>query len=876
MKYLLIAEKPSLMRTIQDVYFKNRGSIPYEIEFMAQAGHLVTLLLPSEIDEEQKVWKWENLPFDPNDFGGWKYKVIPGKEKLFNEIKTKINSGLYDGIIHAADPDQEGQLLCNLVLQESHNKLPVKRFWTNDLTDSAVLDALIHLRDNDKDDFLVHLGEAALARQHSDYRIGMNISEAASLKTNIKCAIGRVKSPMTKIVVDRERAIRNFKPTTTYELKVNYKEKFFGILFDDDGNVSFKTKEEAEAFAKTLKGTASVSSFEKKREKKYAPPLFKLATLQIEAGKLGYNADKVLGIAQSLYEKKYMSYPRTSCEFLASTLDYEKLLKSISVFPELKKYADKVTKADIDRIKKDTKYVDDKKLKESGHYALSPTTTVPNLSTLNKDETIILEMVFKQFMAIFLPPLVQDKTTIITNNDSHLFKSTGKILVDKGYTELLTTSMTDVDLPTLKNGDVVNVDKFEEVEKTTTCPKRFTDGDLIQIMENPIKYLEDEKLKSALKSSHGIGTPATRAGIINQLITKDKYIERKKGKGKSELIYATLLGEQVIDAIGDMDVCKVDMTGIWEEKLDDIRLGKLSFVNFEVEMIEYIEQMVNDIKNSSSIQKITGAKASSKVKVLGKCPICGRDFLESEKYFLCSGYSKENPECRLIFKKEVLGKKLTEKEVTNILTKGKTSKLKFKNPKTGKNFETELILNKQEFKLDFNFEKPSNKVLGKCPKCGKDVIDKGVFIACESYKDGCNFAIAKKIKEATLDESDLINLLEGKETSSKKFPNGKAKLKWDTSEGKLKFVSDSTSLGKCPKCGKEVLDRGKFASCEGYKNGCDFSISYSIKGANLTSKDIKAILIGKETDFKKFSFGEAKLKYNKTSQKLDFIFKPKN
>ena len=881
MRYLLIAEKPSLMKTIQDVYFKNKSKIPYDIDFTAQAGHLVTLLLPAEIDDNQKTWKWENLPFNPEDFGGWKYKVIPGKEKLFNDIKTKINSGIYDGIIHAGDPDQEGQLLCNLVLQESKNKLPVKRFWTNDLTDGAVLDALIHLRDNDTDDFLVNLGDAALARQHSDYRIGMNISEAASLKTNFRCAVGRVKSVVTKVVVDRERAIRNFKPTTTYELKANYrtanKEEFSGILFDDDGNISFKTKEEAEDFSKNLEDKATIESFEKKLEKKYAPPLFKLATLQIEAGKYGYNADTVLSIAQSLYEKKYLSYPRTSCEFLSSKLDYSKLLKSVSVFPELKKYADKVTPADIDAIKKDKKYVDDKKLQESGHYALSPTTKIPDLSVLNKDETFILNLVFKQFMAIFLPPLLQEKTTIIINNKGHLFKSTGKILKDKGFTELLTVSSTDNDLPNLKKGEIVNNYSFESVEKTTTCPKRFSDGDLIQIMENPIKYLEDEKLKTALKASHGIGTPATRAGIINQLISKDKYIERKKGKGKTELIFATPSGEALIDAVGDMDFCKVDMTGIWENKLEEIRLGKTTFEQFEVEMIEYVENLVKEIQNNSTIKTINKNAVNSKSKVIGTCPFCNKDFMESEKYYICSGYKKDDENsCKFVFGKEIAGKKISEKEALKLLSGEATSKMKFKNPSKGTTFETSLIVDKEKKSVVFNIPKASNKIIGICPKCGKNVLDKGNFVACEGYKDSCDFAVSKKIKDVDLDESDIENIVNLKETKVFNFPSGKAKLCYDVTTHKLKFISAADSLGVCPKCGKNVLDRGKFASCEGYKDSCDFSISYSIKGATLSKKDIKDILNGKETtDYKKMSFGEVKIKYNKTDHKLDFIFKNK-
>ena len=224
MKSLLIAEKPDLMRQIQEVYEDNKSSIPYSITFVSLRGHVLRLKNPDELDEEMKQWNWDNIPYFPDERDGWKYTVISEKKEgkfltlkeRFEIVKKEVNSGNYDFIINAGDPDQEGQLLVKQVLHEIKNRLPVKRFWTNDLTESHVIDALVHLRDDDKDTMLINLTKAGYARQHLDYEFGINISRAASLKMNARVACGRVKTVILYIVCKREEEIANFKPKTVY------------------------------------------------------------------------------------------------------------------------------------------------------------------------------------------------------------------------------------------------------------------------------------------------------------------------------------------------------------------------------------------------------------------------------------------------------------------------------------------------------------------------------------------------------------------------------------------------------------------------------------------------------------------------------------
>ena len=217
MKALLIAEKPSLKKTIEEVYNKHKSEIPYDIKFMEQRGHLLTLKTPDEIDEDLKKWEWESLPIYPDELGGWKYKVIQEKKvgsfltskERFEAIKKELSSGSYDFVINAGDPDQEGELLIRIVLSALKNKLPIKRYWSNDTTEAKVLHALKNLMDDDKDPMLVNLLDAAYVRQHSDWLFGMNISRGASLQMNARAACGRVKTPIQAIVIGKIKASKH-------------------------------------------------------------------------------------------------------------------------------------------------------------------------------------------------------------------------------------------------------------------------------------------------------------------------------------------------------------------------------------------------------------------------------------------------------------------------------------------------------------------------------------------------------------------------------------------------------------------------------------------------------------------------------------------
>lgn len=743
------------MRTIKETYDTVEG-LDYKItKFTAQAGHLVRLLLPSEMDEEQKKWDWDNLPFFPEEHGGWKYRIIEGKSQMFNDIKKEVNSGNYDFIIHAGDPDQEGQLLVMLVLNQCKNKLPVKRFWSNDLTPKAIEKGLKNLLDNDRDPFLINLYQAGLTRQKTDYLFGMNFSQGISLKTGQTMSIGRVKTPVTKIIVDRENEIANFKPTTTYEVSALYKDGFTGVMIDENGNMSFETKDDAANIIKTLGNKGTVEKVETKQEKTNPPAYFKLSTLQIAAGKaFGYNADKVLALVQSLYEKKYMSYPRTSCEFLASGTDFKALLKSAATVPELVPYINKISDKDIAGIRANKRYCNDKKLAEAGHSALTLTEIAPK--GLSTDEMNIYTMVAKQLVASFLEPLIENKTVAIVDVSGHKFKSNGKILISKGFTELLEKKSEDKVLPELKQGQVLDIEKFDVDEKTTTCPSRYTDSDIIALMENPSKFLKDKTLKDKLEGKLKIGTEATRATEIKDICGKTGYAEKKKGKGKSELIYALPKSINLIAQICDMDVAAVDMTAQLEYKLELIKQGELSATDYYKEVKQYVIDQVKAVKSGN----ITTVAANTK-KSVGKCPSCGGDIIVGEKSVFCSNWKTK--ECKSGFSKTVLGAKLTDNDITKLIGGQIVTKTVKKDDKSWKQ---KIRLN-SEYKIEFVKEDNTLPDVT-CPLCGSGVRVTDKYYLCENYKKpDCTFLMGKESFGAKISSADAKKLLSDKRVKKK-------------------------------------------------------------------------------------------------------------
>ena len=752
MKALLIAEKPSLMRTIQDVY--RQINYPDTITFKSFAGHIIGLKNPKDygvvdgVDWSNKLWNEDMIPMIPNKF---LYQVSSDKKAMYRDLTNEIASGNYDYIINACDPDREGNHIFQLFYNYSKCTLPIKRFWTNDLSFGNVENALRNLRydgDGLKPD-LKHLTESAILRAWSDWLFGMNFTIGVSLQMHTTVKIGRVKTATHMMLAQREDEIKNFVPKTTYELESIYKEKFSGTLFDENGNIRFEKKDDADDILKKLGQTAVVESITTKKETTQAPQLYKLSDLQTDASKMfGYNADKVLEVAQSLYEKKVLSYPRTDCRYVGTELTkgFSILLQSVATLKELEPYVRNLSKQDLDNVAKNKRYVNDKELAKSGHYALSPTSVRPNWQTLTQEEKNILTIVYKRFLAIFLPPMICNKTTLITNNNTYTFKTTGKELISKGYTEIYGTNIIDNLLPNLKKGDIVNVDKFEMKEKTTTAPPRYTQGTLIAAMENPVKFLEDDNLKEIIKEKQGIGTPATRSTIIKNLLD-DRYVEEKKGKGKASYLYVTDLGMKIYENLKGEDFASVDMTGIWEEKLSKVAEGTYSFTSYESELRQYVKDTVQHIKQMN-LNKYNSSK-----NVIGKCPICGKDFIEGKNGYFCS-----NENCDFHIGKKILQATISKTEVLKLIAGKETKEMKFIR-NNGEEFKSKLHLENNQLKFGNSSNKKESDVL--CPNCGEHIIDTGKFFICKNYKNPCNFCLSHNLNGATFTINDIEKMLDG-------------------------------------------------------------------------------------------------------------------
>ena len=801
MRALLIAEKPSLNRTIQEVYMKNKNIFSDQIDFCCFRGHVVGLMEPREYSSGQwaNSWSWEILPFNPTQF---QYKAT--NQSLFKEIKEKLEKGNYDYLINACDPEREGNHIFQLFYMYSGCKLPCKRFWTNELTDETVKNALLNLRyeGDGKLPNLRNLTNAALLRARFDLLVGMNFTIAGSLAMKQIARIGRVKTPTLCILGQREEEIQNFKPTTRYELEAIYKEGFNGVLFDKDGNISFDLPNGFNDIKAKLGNQATVTLVEKKQEKTNPPVLFNLSGLQSAASKTyGYSIDLVLETAQSLYEKKVLSYPRTDCTAVGSDTakQFKNLLNSVASHTPLQQYVNKVTDSDIANTSKNKSYVNDAALAEGGHYALIPTTNKPDWNSLTEIEKNVLILVYKRFLSIFMPPQIANKMKVITDNNGFTFKSTGKSIQDKGW-KILYNEEEDKDtmLPPLNKGDIVNVTKFETKEKTTTPPKRYTDGDLVEIMQNPMKFLEDEGLKTILKVKKGIGTEATRSSIINELMNeKSKYVEKRKGKGKAELLYVTPLGMTLYHNFKDFDFAKVDMTGFWETKLGDVENGTMTPQQFDKEMREYVLNGIDTIKNSKDIKQVSFAEMA---EPLGICPACGlKNVVEGKSWYMCQNYKNG---CEFIFAKEWYGAKITKTEAKKIVAKKRSKEYNMstidKTTKEKKEWTSALLYNPNTKRVEFapREVKSSNGLVwkangtevGNCPKCGKPVLYHGNCCKCDG-EGGCGWFMSAKLKGATITENDFKKLLNGKEVK-KTFTWASGK----SSEAGVKLVGEKINF----------------------------------------------------------------------------------
>lgn len=701
-RYLLIAEKPSLAKAIREAY-ESLKKPSFTVDIFALHGHFMELKEPDEYtDTWGKPWKKEVLPMIPDTF---KYKVKSECRGDYKKLKDMIVAGKYDALVNCCDAGREGEaIFWTLINSMKISPRPkIKRLWAQDTTVETLGKALVNLLDYDSNADLINLRDASLCRIEFDWLVGMNLSRAAMLTTRMSSSVGRVKTPTLNIVVQRDLEIANFVPKDYFEVVAHF-DKYKGQWFDPKTkDTSFSDKTKANALVKSLGKTGTIESIKNDKVVTNAPAPYSLAELQKEANKaFGFTASQTLDLAQSLYEThKILSYPRTESRALSTALAKEipDLLRALKDVPEVSKHVEMILQ-NPERIKKvcsSKKYVDNKKVTD--HHAIINTKVKPNLAKLSDNERKLFILVVKKFVAIFLDPCITNKTVITTDVSGQKFKTTGSMIESLGFKELYKGDKKQKDdedlIPTVKKGETVNVKKMEILSKQTRPPESYTDSSLIEAMQHAGKFVDDEKMKEVLEDTKGIGTSATRAGIIDDLIKK-KFLERR---GKT--IKAIELGFDTIKALTGKNVISPAMTAEWESQLKAIEDGTITMKSFQSSMTGFIK---SETAAFLAIQGGTNVNGSFDRKILGKCPICGRDVVMAKNYVLCDAYKREEKgNCSFITGLTILGTKIPEAEFKKIFLGKESKKMKFTS-KAGKQFEATLYLDKEEQRIKFKFD----------------------------------------------------------------------------------------------------------------------------------------------------------------------------
>lgn len=695
---LCIAEKPSVARDIAKVlgattsksgYMEGNG---YCVTWTF--GHLCTLKEPHDYNPNLKYWDLRSLPIIPQKFG---IKLIPNKgvETQFKVIEKLVQE--CDEVINCGDAGQEGEVIQRWVLQKANCDKPMKRLWISSLTEDAIKEGFAKLKDANE---YKNLYLAGNARAIGDWLLGINATRLFTKKFGggkAVLSIGRVQTPTLAMIVQRQKEIDAFKSADYWELKTKYKEVIFNAAID-----RLTSQERAESGLEYLKQHLfEIISFEIKEGKEKNPRLFDLTALQVEANKkYGYSAENTLKYVQSLYEKKHVTYPRVDTTYLSENLHP----KMHGILSSMRFYSELTAPLLGKPIPKSKAVFDDTKVTD--HHAIIPT-EVPPSQSLMKEEKLVYDLIAKRFISVFYPECKISNTVVEAKVGTIPFKATGKQILEPGWRDVYAKDKKDDSesnkeeeqtIPEFIAGESGPHEPFVHQGKTTP-PKPFTEATLLRAMETAGKQVEDEELRELLKNN-GIGRPSTRANIIETLF-KRKYIEKKRKN-----LVATLTGMELIDTIEDELLKSPELTGEWELKLRKIEKGEYEANQFKEELIQMVRDLTRKVVlgQNKTIQLYEEKPEVVKEKKPRKkaefsweetnCPKCKSSKLIKGKTAIgCQNFQG----CGFKIPFEVFGKKLTEKQIQDLIKKGKSTKIKgFKAHPEGKE---EGIL-----RLDENFE----------------------------------------------------------------------------------------------------------------------------------------------------------------------------
>jgi DNA topoisomerase-3 len=805
MTIVVVAEKPSVARDIARVLGARRKAQG----FLEGNGYVVTWALGhlvhfAEPDDYGPPWsgRWSvgQLPMIPEQ---WQLKTQRSTVKQFQVVKKLINDPGSEQIICATDAGREGENIFRLIYQHARCRKPIQRLWVSSLTDEAIAEGFRRLRPGSAFD---DLGQAARARAQADWLVGMNLTRAYTVHNQALCTIGRVQTPTLAMIVGRDQRIASFRKTFFYELMAALEEGFCA-KYSRNGQTRIDDKAEAERLHRELipHRTGTVRRIEKKTRRNRPPPLYDLTNLQRDANRrFGFTAARVLEYAQALYEThKLISYPRTESRHIAE--DMVPALPGI-----LEKLDHPQAAAALERLQGGHRlgkaYVDRTKLTD--HHAILPTgrTPPPGLSPALRK---IYDLVVGRFVGVFLPDQVVEETVVSLDIGGATFVAKGSVVLEAGWKQaepggpegqraVGTVEEKGEDapqtLPSLQQGQTVHVRAMEVLEKETQPPRHYTDATLLAAMKNAGREIEDDSLAEAMKQT-GLGTPATRAEIIEKLI-RTEYVQRERKQ-----LRATEKGRALIGLVAE-PLRSPELTAAWEQQLKEVEEGRRPAGEFYRGIVGFIRELVPEVAEGPALsseqvaaarQRKTGGRAkggkrgSLRPAGLGRCPLCKEgDIGETAKAYGCSRYRQG---CSFTIWKRVAGLKLTKKQVEQLLREGRTGRIEGFTSKAGKPFAAALRLG-EGFKVEFDFageprqvglsgsaaapgraggaaqteQAPAPQALA-CPKCGQGRIIEGRRgFGCSRFREGCDFVVWKEISGKRLTERQILALIGKRKT----------------------------------------------------------------------------------------------------------------